>query len=260
MKPKLIVVLPDQQCPYQDPALHQLVCDWLKDEKPAEVILSGDLTDFPTLSRFAPTFGYTHTALEVLESSKDVLDDYARAAPKARRRLIPGNHEERWMKYIWKGVPELAEMFDKSLPEALELDTLGYEWVGSPHARGPAYPHAMAILSPHIAVAHGWIARKASGSSALATLEHLGHSIVVGHTHRQAVVGHTYHQIDGSLRVLRAVEAGTLAIVRGGLGYAVAPNWTPGFVTVWLHEDGTFNLNLATYVNGTLFWQEDRYN
>ncbi len=106
---------------------------------------------------------------------------------------------------------------------------------------------------------HGWLARKGSGATALATLTYLGHSVIVGHTHRQALVYHTQHKIDGRVRIHCGIEAGTLAQVSGGLGYAVAPDWQPGFCTVYLNPDGTFSPSLATYVSGRLLWQGQAY-
>jgi predicted phosphodiesterase len=258
-KPKLLVALPDQQAPYLDWTLHGIVCDWLKANKPDLIACTGDLTDLPSISRYAPRRGYTADVNEVLDASQTVLREYGAAAPKSKRILIPGNHEQRWDDFIMRNCGDLAalDIFADTLPKALRLEALGYQWIAP--ALGPAWPHAMYTASNKLALMHGWIARKKSGVSALATLEHLGHSVIVGHTHRQAIVSHTFHESDGQLRVLRAVEAGTLAVPHGGLGYAAFPDWQPGFAGAWLWPDGTFNMWLATYVNGTLLYGNETY-
>ena len=43
------------------------------------------------------------------------------------------------------------------------------------------------------------------------------------------------------------------------LGYTVAPDWQQGFATATIYPDGTFKLDLATYVNNTLYWRDQRY-
>ncbi|NBW21835.1 MAG: hypothetical protein EBR82_79165 [Caulobacteraceae bacterium] len=57
---------------------------------------------------------------------------------------------------------------------------------------------------------HGWIAKKGSGASALATLDRVNENVVQGHTHRQALV-HVTKWIGGVPFLLTAVEAGTMA-------------------------------------------------
>jgi hypothetical protein len=48
----------------------------------------------------------------------------------------------------------------------------------------------------------------------LASLDHLGYSIIVGHTHRQSVVQKTGHDIDGNIFTLAGVEAGCMCVVK----------------------------------------------
>jgi hypothetical protein len=47
--------------------------------------------------------------------------------------------------------------------------------------------------------------------------------------------------------------------IEGGLGYAVAPDWMNGFATAHVWPDGTFKIELATYVNGVLYYGDKRY-
>src|SRR5208283_445858 len=120
----------------------------------------------------------------------------------------------------------------------LRLDELKIEYVD------PEGPYALAQinLSPKLAVRHGWIARKGSGASALDTLEHLGYSVIVGHTHRQSLVYKTTHDIDGAPATLTAAEAGCMCRVnqtpidgRRWPNYSPVPDWQQGFSTVTVH-------------------------
>lgn len=139
-----------------------------------------------------------------------------------------------------------------STPFLLRMDELGVEWVGG----DGTYEHQQILVTPELAARHGWIARKGSGASALSTLDHLRHSIVIGHTHRQSIVYHTSHTITGEPKTLTGVEAGTLAQVRGGLGYAVSPSWQAGFAAASVWPDGTFKIDLASWLNDRLLFRD----
>jgi hypothetical protein len=142
-----------------------------------------------------------------------------------------------------------------SIAHLLRLDELGVEFL-EPHG---SYEHSQVNLSPYLAARHGWLARKGSGASALATLQHLGYSIVVGHTHRQSLVHKTTHDINGELTTLAACETGCMCQIKDGLGYAVSPDWQAGFATATIWPNGRFKIDLATYVNGELLWRDKVY-
>lgn len=251
-RPKLIAFLSDQQCPYIDPNLHDLVLAWLDDNNPSQVVIGGDLFDFPGLSKFAPRSGYNATTEECITSGLSVLDDYKKASPRrASRYFTPGNHDQRTELYLWRSAPNLAEQLGGQLPQI--VDNAGWNYVG------PGWPTSILRITPRLAATHGWLVRKQAGTSALAHVEHLSHSVIMGHTHRQGIVNHTYHDLDGGLRIHRGVEAGCLCLPEDGLGYAVKPDWQPGFATVRVFDDGMFNVSLATYVNGRLLWEGQSY-
>lgn len=252
-KPRLVAFLSDQQAPYFDSALHKLVLDWLDDNNPSEVIIGGDLFDFPGLSKHAAHAGYTATTEDSVESGHSLLADYKSAAPKkAKRRFIPGNHDQRTELYLWRHAERLAYLYGGGLRESVEK--AGWSYVGK------GYPHSMLTITPHLAAAHGWLVRKQAGMSALAHVEFLGHSVLIGHTHRQGISQRTQHELTGGLRVHKGVEAGCLCLPEDGLGYTVKPNWQPGFAAVHVYEDGMFETSLASYVNGVLLWQGQRWS
>jgi len=254
-----------------DKKLHELVCRWLSQNQPDGKIYSGDLVDLTSLSKFGwnphvvrDPYRDTQYSLDV---SHGLLREYKQASGWKRKQndwFIPGNHEERLQKFIITKAPELYGLKrageGEDVPSALSLEhllrlkELGVQWAGGSDGD---WPHAKVGLSKFLEVRHGWLVRKNSGATAHATLEHLGRSVVVGHTHRQSLVYKTRHDTDGTQRVHVGAEAGTLA--RFDLGYAVAPDWQQGFLVIRLHADGTFHLSLATYVNGVLWWEGQRY-
>lgn len=265
---QLVVFTGDQQAPFHDRGLHQAFVSWLKKNKPAKGILIGDTVDFPDISRHRLKPEQNATVQECVNSGYEILADYVAASPKTEWTKLCGNHDERIRNTLIdkavelygvkraeiEGAPEASVL---SVAHLLRLDQLGINYL-EPES---SYEHLQVNLSPFLAARHGWIARKGSGASALQTLDHLGFSVVVGHTHRQGLVHKTTHDIHGNPTTLAAVETGCMCEIQGGLGYSVAPNWQQGFSTAWLWPDGRFKIDLATYLpqDQLLLWRDQQY-
>ena len=178
--------------------------------------------------------------------------------------MIDGNHEDRLRNSVLDhlsavfGVRRAAESDQDeqpvlSTPFLLRLDELGVEWE-QPEG---GYENAQIRVTSELAARHGWVVKKGSGASALTSIDRLRYSVIIGHTHRQAIVHHTAHSIDGKPKTLLGCEAGTLASIEGGLGYATSPDWQRGFATADIYGDtGLFKVDLATYVDGVLLWRD----
>ena len=266
----LVVCLGDHHAPQHDKRLHEAVCAWLREFKPERGIILGDLLDFDQLSRHRRTPEWTATVQDTINTAYGILRAYIEASPGTRWSMLDGNHEERLRNSI---LDHLSSVFgvsqaagdDKELdgplrpvlstPFLLRLDELGVEWE-SPDG---GYENAQIKLTSELAARHGWVVKKGSGASALTSIDRLRYSVIIGHTHRQAIVHHTAHSIDGKPKTLLGCEAGTLASIEGGLGYATSPDWQRGFATATVYpEDGTFKVDLATYVDGLLMWRDWR--
>ncbi|CAB4197961.1 hypothetical protein UFOVP1313_41 [uncultured Caudovirales phage] len=262
---ELVVFLGDHHAPHHDKRLHEAVCEWLREFKPDRGVILGDLLDFDQLSRHRRTPEWTNDVQETLDAGYGILRAYIEASPNTRWQMLDGNHEDRLRNSV---IDHLSSMFGVSqakedpaeklrpvlsTPFLLRLDELGIEWE-SPDG---GYEHAQINITSELAARHGWIATKGSGVSALKTIDHLRYSVIVGHTHRQAIVHHTAHSIDGKPKTLLGCEAGTLATIERGLGYATSPDWQRGFATadVYGGDGGLFKVDLATYVDGSLLWR-----
>lgn len=266
--PKRVVFVGDQQAPYHHTHLHEVFCQFLKFYEPDEGVLIGDTVDFPDISRHPANPERDVTPQDCIDAGYLVLRDYREAYVAASWRKLAGNHDERLRRYQVDRVRELygirrAAVPDRvpespvmEVPHLLRLDELEIEYV----APDGDYEHTQINVSAHLAARHGWIARKGSGASALATLEHLGFSVIVGHTHRQSLVHKTRHDINGELTTLAACETGCMCRIEEGLGYTVAPDWQNGFATAEVWPDGTFKIDVATYVNGTLYYRDRRFS
>jgi len=260
---RLIAVVGDQQAPYYDENLHYLFCGWLEENEPDEIVFLGDTVDYPEISRHRLDPENTATVNECTQSGYDLLRGVRQSAPNARIRKLAGNHDER-LRNILLDKPSVQPLYGAKqadspeeqgavalgLPFLLRLDELDIEYIDP---KG-AYDLAQINLSDKLAVRHGWIARQGSGASALATLEHLGYSVIVGHTHRQSIIYKTTHDIDGAITTLTAAEAGCMCP-----NFTPLPDWVQGWTTVTTHPDGMFRLDNATYVNKTLLWRDEQY-
>jgi hypothetical protein len=266
---ELVVFFGDHHAPHHDAGLHAAACEWLRKNKPGRGVICGDLLDYDTLSRHRHNPRWSRTAQECVDAAYGVLRGYVQASPSTRWQLLSGNHEDRMRNAAIDqllGVHGLTQAVEPgemrghavlSVSHLLRLDELGIEWVGG----DDEYSHAQVKVSPHLAARHGWISRKGSGASAIATLDSLRYSVFIGHCHRQAMVFHTAHDIDGTPKELVGVEIGTMAEIRGGLGYVAGgvPNWQQGFATARIWPDGFFSADLAKYVGGSLVWANQRY-
>jgi hypothetical protein len=266
---KLVAFVGDQHVPKHDTVLHDLFLEWLEYNKPAEAILVGDTLDLPDVSKYQDNPEWDSTVQEGIDAGYLVLRDYVQASEGTSWKKLLGNHDDRLRDRLLSYHTRLygvrralvpgqeAEDSVWSIKNLLRLDELGIE------VEDPAgdYEHAQIKVGPYLGVRHGWIVRKGSGASGLATLEHLGHSVVIGHVHRQSVTHKTVHDIDGNPKTLGAMEIGTMAHIDVyGQGYGVAPDWQGGWGTAQVWEDGTFKLDLATYVDGKLYWRDQRYS
>lgn len=264
--PTKVVFVGDQQAPYHDTELHAAFCDFLQDFQPDKGVLIGDTIDLPDISRHPINPERDASTQECIDAAYGILRDYRESSDTTIWQKLAGNHDERLRRIVVDKIEKIYGLRRAEVPgEALDLpvldighllrlDELDIEFI---RPEGD-YEHQQINLSPYLAARHGWIARKGSGSSALATLEHLGYSVVVGHTHRQSLVHKTRHDINGQSSTLAACETGCMCEV-DGLGYAVAPDWQQGFATAEIWPDGKFKLDLATFVNGNLYYRDKRY-
>jgi hypothetical protein len=274
---EVVVIVGDQQAPFYDPILHQLFCNWLRVNQPNRGVSLGDSYDFPDIRPGHRVHPKQNAKVnECLQSGYDMFRGYVTASPNTRWTKLFGNHDDRFKNVLldkpstrefaeWKrpDTPESEGEVLHDLAFAGRLDELGIECIDT----GGDYSLGQVNLSKHLAVRHGWIARNGSGASALATLQSLRYSVVVGHTHRQSIVYHTSASIDGEINTLTAAEAGCMCRVaqlpddkgRTWPGYTVTPDWQQGFMTATIWPDGRFHLTPAVFVDGTLLYGNQRY-
>lgn len=262
---ELAIHLSDTHAPFHDENLHRLVCEWINYNRPDRGYFQGDLGDFAELSKHRHKPEWKSTAQKSVDTGVGILYDWRQADPLTVWECCPGNHDDRIRNAIIDYNADMIGLRPGQLPgEAPKRaiydlntlfrgDELGMTWV-DPQG---GFEFAQLFVTPKLGVRHGWLVRPKSGATALGTLEHLGHSVYVGHTHRQSIVHETKFDIYGKPEVRVAAEVGCLCVVnKQGLGYQPSPNWQPGFMTSVIWPDGTFTPEKAIYVNRKLFWRE----
>ena len=260
---ELVCFLSDQHVPFHDKHLHEATVAWLEDHQPDRILLLGDLLDFDQVSRYARNDLHTATMQDTLDQGYEVLRDYRAAAPDADIVCLAGNHEERLRAAIGKQLAAITNLKRPgdddgllSVPFLLRFDELGIKFVGSDVG---GYEHAAIKVTPELQAIHGWIAKKGSGSSARATLDHMRVSTICGHTHRASSVFSTSWSIDNEPRTLVALETGCMCEIRDGLSHAPRPDWQQGFATASCRDNGMFHAEMAVYVAGSLMWRDWTY-
>lgn len=266
---KMYVVLGDEQAPNGlDEKLHGVVCQWLRDEQPDELIHIGDLGDFESVSSYTQLNPgqWSNSVQDCLDSSYKILGNYMANLPEGTRaRYLIGNHEVRLQKYLLNQAKELYGLRRASEEEQrsvldlgylLRLDELGIELVESDLG---TYPHPMIKLAPRLVATHGDVARRRAGTSAMASMENSAFAVIHGHVHRQAIVSRTVNTTEKSY-TLQGAEIGCLCKANG-LGYSSSRSndWQQGFATVSVWPDGHYHIDLASYQNGVLVWRGKRW-
>lgn len=273
--PKIIVLVGDQQAPFHDRRLHDLFLDWIEWNQPDEGVLIGDTVDFPDVSRHRNNPENDATANDCIQAGYEILRDYVAASPVTKWTKLIGNHDERIRNFVIdnagplyglkRATRDYVEKEERVLDieYLLRLDELQIKLVDP---KG-GYAQAQVNIDDSLAIRHGWLTRRGSGASALASLESVGYNIVVGHTHRQSIVQKTSHDINNVPTTLFGVEAGCMCSIDGSQvdgrrfpDYTTNPDWQQGFAVATVYLDGSTTIDLATYRNGSLFYRDQRFS
>jgi hypothetical protein len=147
--------------------------------KPTRIILGGDHVHFTGVSRFDKPATSLFEMGKDVDAAKKFMRLVRESHPNAKIEYVPGNHEKRLIKYLWKH-PELANALgwaDSSvLPKVLGVAEFGIDWVES----------GVILANDRFMWKHGNIVRSKSGVSAAAEMAKNGLSGCSGHTHRLA--------------------------------------------------------------------------
>lgn len=258
--PQIIVIEGDHQAPYEEPALHEASLRFLQDVQPDGHVFLGDTLDFATISRHKDNPVHNATPMESIQQGYNILRAKREAAPNAWAVKLPGNHDWRLaseqllraertygIRPADDGTPQ-EDAF--SINRLLHLEALGIKYVED--KRG--WEHGEFEITPELVVRHGWLTGHNTGGR---TLEKLGRTVIVGHTHGKEHVFKLQYG-SGDPKLIQAVVAGTMS--RLDFPYAVKPNWHQGYVVATVWPDGKHYIDHAIWDDGALYWRGDRWS
>jgi len=117
IKAKKLLVMSDIHIPFHSIEALTAVFDFAKKEKPDAILLNGDTLDFHGISRFVKDPKHRNFA-EELNAFKEFIDAIKKTFPYAKLYFKVGNHEARYLHFLWMKAGELVGV------EEFELDNI----------------------------------------------------------------------------------------------------------------------------------------
>lgn len=232
LKANFGVVLSDLHAPYHSQECLDLVCEVIRGEKPDTVVSVGDMLDMMAVMQHDKALDQRGITLnEELGMASEAIAQIEAAAGDARLILVEGNHENRLDRYISKVAPELAGLVDYKSTVS--------EWEVIPYGD---YIRLGKLVITHDVGISGEL-------SIFAAEKDFNGNVLTGHTHiqRWAVVGNG----RGDSHV--TASGGWLGDPKHAnyVGKIKKQrNWSHGFNTFWILEDGTVFIQPVPIVHG----------
>lgn len=263
-KGKLVAIASDLHGRELDQAAFACFLAWLRQTKPDEVILAGDLMDLPNISKYLSS-DLTATVQEELDTTFDALAAIRANVPQGTTiKAILGNHDIRLDHYVISNAPAVYGLRKArtkepvlSIPRLLRFDELGIEAIT---ADVGDYPHPYIQLTDELIVEHGSKARKGGGSTPRAAMADKPYGVIHGHTHRLAVLRKAIPQAGGGHRIVVGAEVGCLCSLEPNYAPSRDADWAQGWAAVSVWEDGLHDIELISYREGYATFRGERFS
>jgi len=145
--------------------------------------------------------------------------------PRADKTFLPGNHEERWMKYL-SDKKEILDFEEFTLESQLELEKHHWKWVERKSVSGSMLHFGKLMMG------HFNRCLQDSGRTAKALVSRYSRSILQAHTHRLGA----YHKTNAELERFSGYEGGCLCDI--SQCYIEEPDWQQGFTIININKHG----------------------
>lgn len=202
-KDKLTALMPDCQIgwlgeqPFHDQRAMDLGRLAVRRTQPSEIVIMGDLMDFPSVSKYDQRHEWSMTVQKTIDTAHQYLAGLRADVPDAKMVMLAGNHEQRLENYIRKNASELlglkranaSELSVLTLPYLLRLGELGINYL--------PYPNGRYWIQPNIQALHGTTTGK-SGQTASRLLNGATASVAVAHAHRHEIAYKTIDEYQGA--------------------------------------------------------------
>ena len=236
----------DVHYPFQDDSALSVFYQIVRSVKPDLIACHGDLLDCWGISSFQKDLHHRVSLGEEIGMAQRHLNLLNHLAPRARKLLLKGNHEDRLQREIRRmatkpealeilRLPQISEAL--TWPALLDLDVHGWE-----------YHDKRTLLFDRLILKHGNVVRKWSAYSAKEEHARYNKSGISGHTHRRGVFEHT--DWNG---VHAWWEHGCLCNLEPE--YVEDPNWQQGFLVVtWSDNRSQFSVEeVRIHEGATIF-------
>jgi len=212
--------------PYHDKKLFKLFIQFLKYFKPDYLFILGDWNDWYTLSTFSQNPSRIDGLNDELKIGRSLLRQICKACPNAKKKFVPGNHEARLKKYLWRH-PEIASLGEEflNIPQLLQLKECNIEYA----PKGITY-HG-------IYLAHGHRLSKYSAYSAKLAMDDNTCNLIQGHSHRGGTHYKTVWQ-RGKPKQHVAHEAFCMCSLNPE--YIDRPNWQQGWIVIYADPKSSY--------------------
>jgi predicted phosphodiesterase len=190
------VVFGDTQIPFQDDKCLSVIEGVIAQVKPDILLHMGDVIDCWQISDYDRDPNLMGSLQDNIDATRTRMHRWSQLAPKARRVLLKGNHEDRLQRLIWR-LPDTARELAKlrafreamTWPRLLDLDGIGWEWIEEDQ-------QSHAEILPKLIAIHGHQLKGATtveGAAARKAMQKYGRSVIVGHHHRACVIARRDH-------------------------------------------------------------------
>ena len=232
-------ILSDVHVPYHSETAVRAAVAFLKGQGLAGILLNGDIADFYAISRYMKDPKKRDFKGE-LTAVREFLAWLRSEFPRIPIVYKLGNHEERWVHWLFQHAPEISDEPRMSLFAWLDLGKHDIQLVEDqrpvmlgklPVLHGHELPKGMAAP---VNVARGAFLRTLS-------------TVLVGHSHRTS----NHAESDMWHRETACWSTGCLCDLRPD--YARINRWNHGFAVVTVHERGAFDAhNYRVMSDGTV--------
>ena len=222
-------ILSDVHVPYHSEIAVAAAVGFLRKQELTALLLNGDIADFYSISRYMKDPKQRDFKAE-LHAVRDFLAYLRHEFPDIPITYKLGNHEERWVHWLFQHAPEISDDHRMSLTAWLDLGTHDIELIEDqrpimlgklPVFHGHELPRGMA--APVNAARGVWMRLKGTG--------------LVGHHHRSS--NHT--ESDWKHRETAAWSVGCLCDLTPE--YSRVNSWNHGCAVVNVHDDGAFDVH-----------------
>lgn len=213
----------DEHFPFQDDRARSIALQIVQDFDPHVRITGSDGVDFYAISAYNKNPNRANRLQEEIDAFLVGQREWLSAAPNAMNVFIPGNHEDRLNRWLWRH-PEIHTLRAMQMTSLLELNSINVH-----------HKVDEIIFDDVLSIRHGDLARAHSGTNARAELLKDGFaiSVMTGHSHRAGTFFKTTKR-----GVVQAHECFCLCDLSAE--YAKRPDWQQGIALATVFNDHVY--------------------